>query len=175
VSLLIAAAPGGALCSTAEDQQQQQQQQLAAQVRDHQHSCNRCMQQLNPTASLGMAVVVQQSGIRTPTRPPPPVPQHLTPLAHPLFIPALPFPPPPLRLCAAQDLPQGVLLCERSHPQQGGACAQQEGQAQPRATKALQVGRRCTRFTTLLFVGDIVGLVTLNSSAQWRYSWVAPA
>jgi hypothetical protein len=35
------------------------------------------------------------------------------------------------RLCAAKDLPQGVLLRERSHPQQGGACAQQEGQAQP--------------------------------------------
>ena len=46
------------------------------------------------------------------------------------------------RLCAAQDLQEGVLLRVGRHPQQGGARALAHGQAQPRAPQALQAGRR---------------------------------
>ena len=41
------------------------------------------------------------------------------------------------RLRAAQDLPQGVLLRERGHPLQGGACAQPAGAQEPRAAQAV--------------------------------------
>ena len=39
------------------------------------------------------------------------------------------------RICAAQDLQEGVLLRERGHPFQGCARAQPSGEEEPRATK----------------------------------------
>ena len=39
------------------------------------------------------------------------------------------------RICAAQDLQEGVLLRERGHPLQGRARSQPPGEEEPRAAK----------------------------------------